>query len=202
MTEQETIEYIKCKNDIVYFAENYCEINTIDKGETLIKLYDFQKQLLKELISNDKILIHHSRQLGISKIISIFLAWKNIFTNDYYSYYCKNFNVCRSMRQETIKHMSKYKCNRLVTFDSNFERLYGSENAVIELMSPKDLPISINTKSALIFTNIVDENMLQQLNKFKYIKLDWSVHPYRDLEWRNKMMNEMGIDLFKQQFLD
>lgn len=202
MTEQETIEYIKCKNDIVYFAENYCEINTIDKGKILIKLYDFQKQLLKELTSNDKILIHHSRQLGISKIISIFLAWKNIFTNDYYSYYCKNFNVCRSMRQEVTKHMSNYKCNKRVTFDSNFERLYGSENSVIELMSTKDLPLSINTKSAIIFTNRIDENMLQQLSKFKYIKLDWSVHPYRNLEWRNEMIKNIGIDLFKQDFLD
>jgi len=40
-------EYIKCKEDIIYFAEKYFSIVSIDKGKHLIKLYDFQKKILK-----------------------------------------------------------------------------------------------------------------------------------------------------------
>ena len=40
-------EFIRCMEDIVYFAENYCHIVTIDEGKKLIKLWDFQKRMIK-----------------------------------------------------------------------------------------------------------------------------------------------------------
>lgn len=46
-TDELIKEYIKCKEDIIYFAEKYFYIVTIDKGKHLIKLYDFQKKILK-----------------------------------------------------------------------------------------------------------------------------------------------------------
>ncbi len=33
-------EIAKCKHDIVYFAENYFYITSLDKGRHIIKLYD------------------------------------------------------------------------------------------------------------------------------------------------------------------
>ena len=46
-TEEQIQEYIKCKKDIIYFAEKYFYIVTIDRGKHLIELYDFQKKILK-----------------------------------------------------------------------------------------------------------------------------------------------------------
>jgi hypothetical protein len=40
-------ELLKCMEDVIYFAEHYCQIITIDGGKQLIKLWDFQKKLLK-----------------------------------------------------------------------------------------------------------------------------------------------------------
>ena len=40
MSEEQLNEYLKCKNDPVYFIENYVEINTIDKGYVKLKLYE------------------------------------------------------------------------------------------------------------------------------------------------------------------
>lgn len=40
-------EVIKCKEDIIYFAEKYFNIVTIDEGKRLIDLYDYQKKMLK-----------------------------------------------------------------------------------------------------------------------------------------------------------
>jgi hypothetical protein len=46
-TDELIKEYIRCKEDIIYFAEKYFYIVTIDKGKQLIQLYDFQKKILK-----------------------------------------------------------------------------------------------------------------------------------------------------------
>ena len=44
-------EYIRCKEDIIYFAEKYFYITTIDSGKIKIPLWDFQKKILKAFIN-------------------------------------------------------------------------------------------------------------------------------------------------------
>lgn len=44
-------EYVRCKEDIIYFAEKYFYIVTIDEGKIKIPLWDFQKKVLKAFIS-------------------------------------------------------------------------------------------------------------------------------------------------------
>jgi len=44
-------EWIKCKEDIIYFSEKYMHITTQDDGRIIIKLRDYQKKILKQLIS-------------------------------------------------------------------------------------------------------------------------------------------------------
>lgn len=57
-------ELKRCKDDIIYFIENYCKIVTLDKGLVLFKLYDYQKELLR-LYQNHKFVISmQSRQSG------------------------------------------------------------------------------------------------------------------------------------------
>jgi len=43
-------EVIRCKEDIIYFAEHYFHIVTIDEGKQLITLFDYQKKMLKAFI--------------------------------------------------------------------------------------------------------------------------------------------------------
>ena len=49
-------EIAKCKRDIVYFAEHYYRVINLDKGLHIIKLYDVQKEFLKFLVENNKII--------------------------------------------------------------------------------------------------------------------------------------------------
>jgi hypothetical protein len=51
-TANELNELLKCSEDIIYFAENYCTIITLD-GKTNIALYPFQKDLL-DIMQNGK----------------------------------------------------------------------------------------------------------------------------------------------------
>jgi len=45
-TKEQVEEYIKCKKDPVYFANNYVKIVTLDAGLQPFKTYDFQNKLI------------------------------------------------------------------------------------------------------------------------------------------------------------
>ncbi len=86
MTEHEIEEYIKCKNDIIYFAEHYFYIQTIDEGRKIIQLWDFQKKLLKafQTPGNNKrhVCLLSARQMSKSTTASIYFCWKLLFDKD------------------------------------------------------------------------------------------------------------------------
>lgn len=54
--ERRILEIARCKRDIVYFAENYYRVISLDKGLHTIKLYDVQKEFLKFLVDNNKVI--------------------------------------------------------------------------------------------------------------------------------------------------
>jgi hypothetical protein len=48
-TPEELAELLKCSQDIEYFAEHYATIITLDAGEQIIDLYDYQRELLNTM---------------------------------------------------------------------------------------------------------------------------------------------------------
>jgi hypothetical protein len=63
-TQWELEEFIKCKNDPVYFAKNYIKIVTLDRGLETINLYDYQEEILGAYPDNLKLCLNQSRQSG------------------------------------------------------------------------------------------------------------------------------------------
>lgn len=53
-TPEQMAEMYRCATDIEYFSEKYVTIVTLDKGKTLMQLYDYQKDMLK-LMSGETI---------------------------------------------------------------------------------------------------------------------------------------------------
>ena len=49
-------ETAKCKRDIIYFAEHYFRVINLDKGLHVIKLYDVQREFLRFLVDNNKVI--------------------------------------------------------------------------------------------------------------------------------------------------
>ena len=43
-TSDQVKELMKCKEDPIYFIENYCYIVSLDRGLILFKLYDCQRE--------------------------------------------------------------------------------------------------------------------------------------------------------------
>lgn len=72
-TEEQTLEYIRCMNDPIYFAENYIHIVHVDHGFVKIKLYDYQKEIIQKTTDNRKIAVLSARQSGktVSAVVII-----------------------------------------------------------------------------------------------------------------------------------
>ena len=51
-TQEQIEEYIRCKDDPVYFAQNYVKIVTLDHGLQPFKTYDFQEKLINNFHNN------------------------------------------------------------------------------------------------------------------------------------------------------
>lgn len=72
-------EMMKCKQDIVYFANHYFHIINLDTGLGLITLYEKQEALLRHMSDEDRTIVLASRQTGKSTCYTIFVLWLTIF---------------------------------------------------------------------------------------------------------------------------
>lgn len=64
MTQEEIDEYIKCKVDIHYFANNYCKIKLEDGSVGQMRLRDYQRDILDLYTDNRFSILMASRQVG------------------------------------------------------------------------------------------------------------------------------------------
>lgn len=72
-------EYARCAKNPIHFIENYCKIVSLDKGLILMKLFPYQKRIVKALHNNRKIIAKLFRQSGKSTVIAAYVAWYIVF---------------------------------------------------------------------------------------------------------------------------
>ena len=80
-TQEQIQEYIKCKEDPVYFAKNYVQIVTLDHGLQPFKLYDFQEKLVRNFHENRFNICKMPRQTGKSTTVVSFLLHYAVFND-------------------------------------------------------------------------------------------------------------------------
>ena len=80
-TEEQVIEFIKCKNDPVYFAKNYIKIVSLDEGLTQFHPYDFQETLIKRFHKNRFNICKMPRQTGKSTTSVSYLLHYAVFND-------------------------------------------------------------------------------------------------------------------------
>jgi hypothetical protein len=76
-------ELRRCKEDIIYFAENFFYIVSLDRGKETIKLYEAQKRVLRSFVANRNVIVCSSRQIGKSTMLTVFSLWMVCFHEDY-----------------------------------------------------------------------------------------------------------------------
>ena len=71
-SEEQVIEFVKCKDDPVYFAKNYIKIVSLDEGLVPFNMYDFQEKMVNKFHANRFNIAKLPRQTGKSTtVISI-----------------------------------------------------------------------------------------------------------------------------------
>ena len=81
-SQKEIEEYIKCKNDPVYFIENYVKIITLDSGLQPFKLYDCQKKKVDCIMNNRRVVLMEGRQQGKTVTSAACILHYTIFEED------------------------------------------------------------------------------------------------------------------------
>ena len=80
-TEDQIAEFIKCKNDPVYFAHNHIKIVSLDEGLTQFHPYDFQEKLICNFHKNRFNICKMPRQTGKSTTVVSYLLHYLIFND-------------------------------------------------------------------------------------------------------------------------
>ena len=78
-TQEQEIEIGKCMEDPVYFAETYFKIVSVDDGLVPFKLYDFQKEAARSYITERKMILATSRQIGKTSIATVIVLHYALF---------------------------------------------------------------------------------------------------------------------------
>jgi len=80
-TEENIIEFVSCKNDPVYFAQNYVKIVSLDEGLVPFKPYDFQEKLINNFHENRFNICKMPRQTGKSTTCVSYLLHYAVFND-------------------------------------------------------------------------------------------------------------------------
>ena len=80
-TQEQISEFIKCKQDPVYFARNYVKIVSLDEGLVPFKPYDFQEKLISNFHENRFNICKMPRQTGKSTTSVSYLLHYAVFND-------------------------------------------------------------------------------------------------------------------------
>jgi hypothetical protein len=81
-TEEQIREFVRCKNDPVYFAKNYVKIVTLDKGLQPFSMYPFQEKLVNNFHQHRFNICKMPRQTGKSTTVVSFLLHYAVFNDN------------------------------------------------------------------------------------------------------------------------
>ena len=101
-TPEEEAEFLKCMNDIVYFANTYCKLMT-PEGIKNVEMRDYQIEYLKHLTNHQLSILLAARQIGKTTTSAIFMLHYILFNTD------KNSLVLGSTRQVAVEILDKLK---------------------------------------------------------------------------------------------
>ena len=101
-TQEEIDEWLRCKNDIIYFVEKYCKLMT-PEGIKYVKMRDYQRKYLQHLVNNRLSIYLACRQCGKTTTSAVFMLHYILFNVD------KNALVLGNKRKTAVEILDKAK---------------------------------------------------------------------------------------------
>lgn len=81
-TENEIREVMRCREDPIYFIENYMKVITLDDGFKRVDLYPFQKEAIGKINDNRMVILKAGRQIGKTTMVVGYILWYILFNED------------------------------------------------------------------------------------------------------------------------
>jgi len=82
MTREEVKEFLKCRDSIQYFADNYVKTESPSEGLVQMKLSELQREIIQEYsVSKSLMRKDLPRQVGKSVLQAVIIAHQNIFAD-------------------------------------------------------------------------------------------------------------------------
>ena len=81
-TQEQIKEYLKCKEDPVYFAKSYIKIISLDEGIVPFKMWDFQEELIEKFHEHRFNIAKLPRQTGKSTTCVSYLLHYALFNDN------------------------------------------------------------------------------------------------------------------------
>ena len=81
-TQDQILEFVRCKEDPVYFAKRFMKIVSLDEGLVPFRLYDFQEKLIRNFHENRFNICKMPRQTGKSTTCVAYLLHYAVFNDN------------------------------------------------------------------------------------------------------------------------
>ena len=81
-SQENILEFVRCKEDPVYFARKYIQIVSLDKGLVPFKMYDFQEKLVRNFHESRFNICKMPRQTGKSTTVVSYLLHYAVFNDN------------------------------------------------------------------------------------------------------------------------
>ena len=81
-TQDQILEFVRCKEDPVYFAKKYIKIVSLDSGLVPFSLYDFQEKLIRNFHESRFNICKMPRQTGKSTTCVSYLLHYAVFNDN------------------------------------------------------------------------------------------------------------------------
>lgn len=109
--------------DLYAYLESHTVRNPFE-GNVSFKLYPYQKEILKNIHENDKVVIVKARQIGMTTLLAGYLSWRN----DPYRYYTINEGMAKDFKEifdRFVKQSDKGKFDKPchVLDEANLDRI-------------------------------------------------------------------------------
>ena len=244
-------EYIRCKEDIIYFAEHYFKIVNAGKEQCIV-LHEYQKRMLRAMVGGDGdtrpyVAAVAARQIGKTTISTIYITHYLLFNE------LKNVAILANREKTAIEIINKVKTAYLGLplwlqqgvsdrYGGWTKTLFGLENgckcvasstaaAAIRGMTisllfldefafvPQEIAddffasvyptitrdpnakiIIVSTPNGLNHFYDIFRGAVENQNNFRPIKINWWEVPGQDDEWKKKIVKDMGIVKFNQEY--
>lgn len=78
-TKELMLEHARCAADPIYFGERYMKVVDLNEGLVQIKMYDYQKKIVKYVWKHNAVVAECARQSGKTTAMTIIILWFVLF---------------------------------------------------------------------------------------------------------------------------